>query len=159
MDKKQELEKLIEKYEIVRECAEERLNEYNIQLKQLAEAEKPKLRHGDYCQAPDKKKTYVALYSRNESYEFEIWGVNDYGVYKKENVGKDSAHYTPTGQSIFDDLKALKPLKEFEVNGDIETRIDGAGLLWIGKINTFCLGNAEDYCLKLRRYIATLKSK
>ena len=51
---KTKIEHQINRYETVRECAEERLNELNIQLRDLCEAGKPKLRHGDfgYCDEP-----------------------------------------------------------------------------------------------------------
>ena len=45
VDKKKELEHQIQRYETVRDCAEERLNEPNIQLR---EAKKPELRHGGF---------------------------------------------------------------------------------------------------------------
>ena len=48
MTKEEEIEHRIKKYELVRECAEENLNELNIQLRDLCESEKPKLRHGDF---------------------------------------------------------------------------------------------------------------
>ncbi len=45
---KQEIKRRIKRYELVRECAEENLNELNIQLRDLCEAEKPELGHGDF---------------------------------------------------------------------------------------------------------------
>lgn len=48
MNKKEELEHKIKIYEQARQLAEEHLNEANLQLRDLCEAEKPKLRHGDF---------------------------------------------------------------------------------------------------------------
>lgn len=45
---KEKIERRIKSCELIRECAEENLNELNIQLRDLREAEKPKLRHGDF---------------------------------------------------------------------------------------------------------------
>ncbi|KKL49237.1 hypothetical protein LCGC14_2317520 [marine sediment metagenome] len=90
-------------------------NEVDRLAKLVAEEKKPKLRHGDYCQTSDKEHTYVALYSRKDIYDFEIWGKNDYGIYVNGSIKKDNTHYTPTGLSIFTDLKAIKPLANFKV--------------------------------------------
>jgi len=132
-------------------------------LAQLAESdEKPKLRHGDYCQSPSKEYTYIALNSRTDPEEFEIWGKNDFGIhqniYQNGTVKKDTTYYTPTGQSIFDDLAALKPIEEFEMECDLTgfnhieiTKCDN-GLFLRTKGGTVHLHGKKlhDFILKLR---------
>lgn len=80
---------------------------------------KPELRHGDYCQPPNREYTYIALNSTRKTDEFEIWGIRSTikEFFVNGRVKKTSIYYTPTGKTIFDDLKNRKDDKFEEKNG------------------------------------------
>ena len=132
---KKEIEHRIKKYELVRECAEENLNELNIQLRDLCEAEKLKLRHGDF--GYDGGFPRLTLMSSNE----ELFTA---GQYHCGEVGGSSKHPEIILGNVFALLKewsepfeewyscssisGVKKIKIKIINGNIHfgTLADGA---------------------------------
>jgi len=89
---------------------------------QLAEAEKPELRHGDYgyCGEPSPATMYFVNYNHPE--EVRPFGISDVGG--QMHIDDSQNEFSAVG-NIFDDLKALAgPLKDFEY-GDITGKISG----------------------------------
>jgi len=101
---KQELEHKLEQARKDRLAADLTFENEIISLeKQLAEAEKPKLRHGDYGYFFNDGSPRIVINS---------------GVYDKHNkCGRiEDKHFYNILGNIFDELQALKPLEEFEMD-------------------------------------------
>ena len=173
--KKEEIEHLIMKYEIVRECAEERLNEYNLQFKQLTEAEKHK--HGDYGIAHrglrNEEPTPVLADAKYlDGRKSDGW-LNEDGSWNCAADSQTGRGITNRG-NIFKDLKALsEPLEEWEskdkTGGEWTEQVrlkvgsgQNKGKVWIGTNGHKCwypILESEEIHRKLGQVIAFAKSK
>ena len=128
------------------------------EIKEISEAEKPKLRHGDYGR-------FVTgtprLFCRNSegvlqpSDQKKMWGDD-------ANSGNCMNGYTILG-NIFADLKALaKPLKGF-IEGGVRYSINTghgihAGMIQIG-IDFWTIQNVKSHILDLRRLVHTAEQE
>ena len=142
---------------LIKEVAKEELTELQAQL---AEAEKPKLRHGDYGIVPrgmHKEGPHPVLADpTNLCFNDGYWKDEDghiscsYGCYNGREI-------TNRG-NIFDDLKAIsKSLHEFEVFG-IEVKFIENGALSIGN-QIIPKPWVAEFCRNLRILEATFKKQ
>lgn len=130
---------------------------------EIAEAEKPKLRHGDvrlFDRTPASPMIYMADSWYNKNGLMSTW----------ENCEK-----LPTKYNFFDDLKALQePLEEFEIKHGYPCKqrvnagwsIQPSGLLYVGcgeqgttRSFHFSAGELDEFILNLRRMQATQERK
>ena len=136
--------------------------------KELAEVEEPKLRHGEKVTRKSTGQLRLVLYG--EDGKLGLW--DSKGALQYRNIDSESNRYLSTGESIFDDLKALsEPLTEFEVKAG-ETYSDNRHILKIEITETgniaiiqdcsklwYEIENFESMCKQGLRLVATAKLK
>jgi len=156
---KAEIERRIKRYELVMECAEENLNDLNIQLCDLAEAEKPKIQHGDFWETNTGGVISIGSGLNREDYN----KFGEIGSYLKpddilgnifnllEEWSEDLEEYKNTGWGT-GMLEVIIRSEQSALNKLIEFRIQNSSA-------TFTLPEAEEVWRKLGQLIATLKRK
>lgn len=160
---KQEIENRIKKYELIRECAEENLNDLNIQLRDLREAEKPKLRHGDFGIEDGNYPTILLSETKDKC----LRSIRE-GFTTISSNRIDYNHTYAILGNIFDLLKEWsEDLEEFEIQSKNCTKLiiktfgeEGIQVdisHYTATLRT--LSEAEEFWHKLGQLIATLKRK
>ena len=160
---KEETQKEIQVHERIREITEEKLNTLNLQLRDLREAEKPKLRHGDFG-INEAGSSRIALFQNGTTAAGKNLGLRD--DYCPTGIVNDS-DITIFG-NIFDLLKEWsedfedwesKPAYENAIQIIIETKFNGIFFGNSGNGATFNLENITEIWRKLGHAIAHLKRK
>ena len=127
---------------------------------QLAEAEKPKLRCGDYITSDGE----AIIIAPSQLPAFPMTSYNERGMAcgKVEDGIHSTRHIQPLG-NIFDDLKALaEPLEEFEYKGyshGKKIKFEDDGGIDLGSLRRIKKEDIPAFILKLRRMEATMKAK
>ena len=156
MDKK-EIEHQIKRYETVRDCAEERLNELNLQLRDLDKAEQPKLRHGAFGMFKDcsprlivKEKVYDSNGLCGNACDIDFYTIFGNIFDLTKGWGEDFEEYdksmTATGIKIKHDQIEL-----YSCTGDSCSKIDDCC--------HFSIEAAEEFWHSLGHALMTLKRK
>jgi len=152
---KAEIEEQIKSCELCRDLTEVKLEELN---HLLAEAEKPKLRHGEIVISSSGEYIYLAMEQNPPSEKINIWGCTWHGEgFINGIVDKKNTYYKTLNINIFKILKEWsEDLEDTYIDG-FHLRISGNTIVLGGR--PFVIEQSEEVWHKLGQLIASLKRK